>query len=65
MNSQEIQIEYEEIQRHIFKDEADGWKGRNGCYCSKCFEFQNKGTYEDWLKIHKKIVQQWNEFRIN
>lgn len=37
--------------------DCDEWKGRCGCYCSKCWEFTNQGTYEEWLdKFNQRVV---------
>jgi len=38
-----------------------GWDGRSGCYCSDCWKYENKGTYNEWLKLYKnwiKLIQE-------
>ena len=59
-----LKINFEEIQKDVFKDGADGWRGHNGCYCSQCFE-RHGGTYTKWKILHGKVAQKWEEFRLH
>jgi hypothetical protein len=54
--------DYKKINKQIQKDWFNkyNWKGRNGCYCSKCWEWCKMGDYDEWLKIHIEIMKEWS-----
>ena len=69
INPNDIDIVMNALERHLdncytykYQDGGDGWKGRNGCLCSQCWEFHKKGTYKQWLKLHKKVIREQDKF---
>ena len=48
-----------EIRKDVFKDA--GWY-RTKCYCSKCWEADKMGTYEEWRKLFGECMSKQMEF---
>ena len=52
-----IQKKNKQIQKEVF--EEWGWKGFNGCFCSQCWLREEKGSYDEWVELHTKMVELW------